>query len=148
MSPAQAGTPVQRSALTAQLGVSPAGDSASRRGSTNIPRPIFPTRPSGSSTPQATPGESGFSGVDDVSDQEKMKVLRRHLVSAEERGNGSGDVSPGDGGEDGLASGVSRAGKGRGSAADSGFQGGDGEGDIQDDEAFPIPYDAPGMDVT
>lgn len=58
-----------------------------------------------------------------------MEVLRRHLVSAEERGN-----TPGPEDEAGT-SGVSREGAGE-------------EGDVQDDEAFPIPYDAPGMDTT
>jgi proton-coupled amino acid transporter len=78
--------------------------------------------------------------VADVSEEDKMKVLRRHLVSAEERGStggsGSGENTP-----DAGMSGVSRAGPGQG-------QGEEESGQVQEDEAFAIPYDAPGMDVT
>lgn len=144
MSPTPTGP--ARSALTAQLGTSPgASGGASRRGSsTNALRPAIVSRQSGSNTPTQQ-NDSGFSAVADVSDQKKMEVLRRHLVSAEERQGGSGEATPAEV-EDG--SGVTRVGKGKspdtggdeGAAADGGA--------IQEDETFPIPYDAPGMDVT
>ncbi|KAI9631808.1 transmembrane amino acid transporter protein-domain-containing protein [Dioszegia hungarica] len=145
ISPAAMASAAGRSGLTAQLGSSPSpspavGDNSRRGSMAQALRPAYISHPSGSSTPGA--GDSSFSGVADVREEDKMKVLRRHLVSAEERGStggsGSGENTP-----DAGMSGVSRAGQGQGQG-----QGEEESGQVQEDEAFVIPYDAPGMDVT
>lgn len=78
-----------------------------------------------------------------MSNEEKAKVLRRHLVSAEER-RPSASATPVDVPSPGGASPV-------GEHGDSGMQGGtSGSSTLQGHEAeqFPIPYDAAGGDVT
>lgn len=102
--------PAAQSALTASL--KPTSKDPSRSGT---------PEPSGSATP-VRPDESAFSTLADVPDEEKARVLRRHLVSAEERS--SATTPAGGSGDDDSA--VERP----------------------NDEAFPIPYDAPGGDVT
>lgn len=95
-----------------------------------------------------TPNESGISNAIDlgVTEEEKARVLRRHLVSADERSASAkpsltpGDATPvGDHGDSGYFGGGSG-----GVPADA-----NGSGVVQNtDESFPIPYDAPGGDVT
>ncbi|KAL7424323.1 hypothetical protein Q5752_000005 [Cryptotrichosporon argae] len=86
------------------------------------------TSASGHSTPV---NDSSFSNLADITDEEKAKVLRRHLVSAEERLTSNratpGGQTPEE--QEAEASGVSA-------------------GSPPADEAFPIPFDAPGGDVT
>ncbi|CAK9780712.1 hypothetical protein CC85DRAFT_264664 [Cutaneotrichosporon oleaginosum] len=115
---AVASTSQTKSALTAALGKSEGGrDDAT-------PEPA-----SGSATPLRA-DESAFSNLAEVPDEEKARVLRRHLVSAEERG-GSKVATPGNDG-----------------TPVDGSQAGDTSAiDVQEDP-FPIPYDAPGGDVT
>lgn len=94
---------------------------------------------SGANTPRE--GESTFSNVVDIqaTNAEKAKILRRHLVSAEARANGGGspgNATPG-------ASGVSLR------ESPDVEEGASGSGvSVHGDENFPIPYDAPGGDVT
>ena len=102
-----------------------------------------------------TPGESAVSNVIDVgaTNEEKARVLRRHLVSKEERR--AGDTTP-TGGESGFALGEgSGNGGGSGYASVGGRDGspGDASGSksrtgSEHEENFPIPYDALGGDVT
>lgn len=99
------------SALTASL--KPPGSKEPSRAAT--------PEPTGNVTP-LRPDESAFSNLADVPDEEKARVLRRHLVSAEER---SSAATPADGSADDESS-----------------------VDPPNDETFPIPYDAPGGDVT
>lgn len=160
----------------------------SRTGSSNALRSdiIPPHVRSGDSTP-ASPalgavgggkdGESSFSNLADVPDQEKARVLGRHLMSAKERRGSTsrtprspGDASPAIAPVDtkargGAESGISRVsqgslkdgasnggnGKGRASAEvlDSGSEhSSHGEGYGTMGESFHIPYDAPGVDTT
>lgn len=106
---------------------------------------------SGVSTPRGggAPDDSGWSSLAEVPDSRKAQVLRRHLVSAEERGNSKpstpvgaspGSVSPT---KDGEIGGPSRAGE-------SGVTYGSTSEAQQSavDSSFAIPYDAPGGDVT
>ncbi|WVO15887.1 hypothetical protein L204_103552 [Cryptococcus depauperatus] len=88
-----------------------------------------------SSRDKERPEDPGFNNIADVTDEAKARMLRRYLVSAEERGqnmspaSGSGTESGppvGDGGEEDKVGG--------------------GTGD--ESEQFPIPFDAPGGDVT
>lgn len=85
--------------------------------------------------------ESSFSNVVDVgaTNEEKARVLRRHLVSADERGQ-SAKTSPAPGD---LTPNAEASGSGSGSGQNEESP----EGEVGD-EAFPIPYDAPGGDVT
>lgn len=117
-----------KSALTAALGK--AADSKDKEPEPPSPKPASPEQPSGSATP-LRPDESAFSTLAEVPDEEKARVLRRHLVSAEERGS-SRVPTPG---QDGTPVEGSQAG-------DSAVA------DRPEDEPFPIPYDAPGGDVT
>ncbi|EJT51136.1 hypothetical protein A1Q1_07600 [Trichosporon asahii var. asahii CBS 2479] len=91
----------------------------------------------GTLTPQ--PDESAFSAVAGVPDEEKAKVLRRHLVSAEERTSNaptpSAKLSPA------ASPGPSSRNEDPGESAITRRSDGD-------DDPFPIPYDAPGGDVT
>lgn len=75
----------------------------------------------GSSTPSVNPNI-----LDELSDADKAKIIRRHLVSREERNNG-GDFIRQDNIEVAQASHPSTP---------------------QSTERFPIPYDTPGGDIT
>ncbi|BEJ06280.1 hypothetical protein CcaverHIS641_0308020 [Cutaneotrichosporon cavernicola] len=110
-----------KSALTAALGKSSTGKDAAST----------PDHASGSATP-ANPDESAFSNLAEVPDEEKARVLRRHLVSAEERGGGSKVATPG---QDATP-------------VEDSSQAGDSSVVQAPEESFPIPYDAPGGDVT
>ncbi|WVQ66001.1 uncharacterized protein L199_004179 [Kwoniella botswanensis] len=153
-------TTQNKSALTTSLN----SPSLSRQSSSgNIPRPTTLSRDnSGTSTPRkgkevendGGAGDSNFSNLADIPDEEKAKVLGRHLVSAEEREQ-SKTATPNEGGvggttptkEDGAGSGnasVNASGVER--AAESGVT--SGYGSTEDNEQFPIPYDAVGGDVT
>ncbi|KAJ3739350.1 vacuolar amino acid transporter 4 [Lentinula detonsa] len=107
-----AGTPDLR-ALKAQVisGTPPVGLS--------IPPPNIPPRtsssaPSGPSGPSRTESPLDLPvDLDDLPDEEKAKILRRHLVSREERERERIDTQEG-----------------------------------EDNEPFPVPYAAPGADVT
>lgn len=101
-----------------------------------------------SATPR--PDESTFSNVADVPDEEKARVLRRHLVSAEERGSGSKTGTPGQRtSPTGTPAGGSIAGDAvAATAGDSSISYGSATDPASSEEPFPIPYDAPGGDVT
>ncbi|WOO77782.1 Vacuolar amino acid transporter 3 [Vanrija pseudolonga] len=124
------------SALTASRGPTP---NPATTGDDDNP---FDESEAGASTPAA--GESAFSNINEVPDEEKARVLRRHLMTADERGSKSSTP----------ARRVSPAGSpGGGSIAPSDPPGESsvsayGSTSRRDDDAFPIPYDAPGMDVT
>jgi proton-coupled amino acid transporter len=78
--------------------------------------------------------------LDDLPDEEKAKVLRRHLVSKEERERqqqAGGLETPG-----------SQTGSRRGSGAGLARRPSRTALQRQETEAFPVPYDAPGADVT
>ncbi|TXT13444.1 hypothetical protein VHUM_00811 [Vanrija humicola] len=107
------------SALTASRGPTP-------NPATADDNPFDETEP-GASTPAA--GESAFSNIDEVPDEEKARVLRRHLMTADERESKSSTPA--------------RRASPSGESSVSGY----GSTSRRDD-AFPIPYDAPGMDVT
>ena len=109
---------------------------------------------SGASTPRA--GEGGAAGLaSEFTDQDKAKVLRRHLVSAEARSArqspapGEIDVSGGQS-ESGVGTPL-RTGKspvaGVSSEGDAPASSGSGSSGETATE-FPIPYDEPGADVT
>ncbi|KIJ51497.1 hypothetical protein M422DRAFT_203731 [Sphaerobolus stellatus SS14] len=128
------GTPLSRRAFgTPPLDIPPRGGSALGTNTPPLPSSSIPGRPSplvrrGSATPSLNPAV-----LDELSEEEKAKVLRRHLVSREERaqaqltaegssvqlGSSYGSVS--------VAPGPSRR---------------------EDSEIFPIPYDVPGGDIT
>ncbi|WVF69259.1 hypothetical protein IAT40_004035 [Kwoniella sp. CBS 6097] len=167
------------SALTAALGTSPSPaptpsrQSLSRQGSGNL-RPSLSRDNSTTSTPRrlsnankdldaagAGAGDSSFSNLADVTNEEKAKVLRRHLVSADERGAGGsgagasksgtpGGESPGQGGSTPTNDLANDEVNGAGVEGESGVSGygSTGTHPRDDSEQFPIPYDAPGGDVT
>ena len=128
------GTPLSRS-WRAQLGTppleipprtgSPFGTSTPPLAGSFVPG-RSPLVRRGSATPSLNPAV-----LDELTDSEKAKVLRRHLVSREERGQSQQVV-------DGATSQVASS---YGSAAA-------GPSRRTDSEAFPIPYDVPGGDVT
>ena len=107
-------------------------------------RPDLTPADSGVTTPRAN--DQSYTNLAEVTNEEKARVLRRHLVSADIRRPSSstpgppestspGDTSPSRGdGMDGLDR--------RRSSAMSSNQG------RKDADEFPIPYDAPGGDVT
>ena len=83
--------------------------------------------------------------MDDVTEEEMARVLRRHLVprriGAEmNSGNGSGEGEEG-GSQKGEDSGSSEEARSKQVVSGNGQQ-------DEDDEPFPIPYDAPGGDIT
>jgi len=103
---------------------------------------------SGATTPMGNGGadESGWSNLGEIPDERKAQVLRRHLVSAEERehsktGTPTG-VSPGN------ASPIGERGPSGGPGDSTVTYGSTSEGPSQVDDQFPIPFDALGGDVT
>ncbi|TFY57488.1 hypothetical protein EVJ58_g6989 [Rhodofomes roseus] len=93
---------------------------------------ISARRPSGAGTPG-----SEVNGLDDLTDEEKARILRRHLVSRQDRGGPAGQSSRASvsGGSDNGA--VSK----RSSTSHLRAQ-------REESETFPVPYHAPGADVT
>ncbi|KAI0267692.1 transmembrane amino acid transporter protein-domain-containing protein [Gloeopeniophorella convolvens] len=85
------------------------------------------------STP-STPTPEAVVDLDDLPDEEKAKVLRKHLVSREERGGGS------DGGGGG--------GEGAGPASRRSSASQMPRVQREDTEPFPVPYHTPGADTT
>jgi len=148
------------SALTAQLGSSPQSQPQLNR-----PLPRKSSRPdldygdsvvSASSTPKRNIGsnnDSSFSNLADIPDEEKARILRRHLVSAQER---KVSVASGMSGNGNTPVGIPSP----GGISPSEREGDTGEGDLGgssgvqsavedlDSKSFPIPYDALGGDVT
>jgi proton-coupled amino acid transporter len=118
------------SALTAALGSPPSAPPAEI--------PVILDADSGTVTPR--PEDSAFSTLADIPNEEKARVLRRHLVSAGERGGTS-------------SKGTSKGNTpGRRSPDDADAAAGDSSVSTgshrHEDDPFPIPYDAPGGDVT
>lgn len=155
-------TQTTSSALTAAL-ESPQPQGLSHQGSGSLSRPPISRDDSGTSALRngaastSAPkdgdkaGESSFSNLADVPDEEKARVLRRHLVSADERGASS----PTPGGQSPAGSGINMGGTPTRAEFDDilGESGVSGYGSIDahpkdDSDQFPIPYDAPGGDVT
>ncbi|KDQ57087.1 hypothetical protein JAAARDRAFT_35689 [Jaapia argillacea MUCL 33604] len=155
--------PPRSSAGTPRLGYASIG----RTGS-----PALSHKPSGlPSTPRVSPGIAGFSAsppnpisvgglsasrpgvtdspapseppnLDDLPDEEKAKILRKHLVSREERQRQQGDD------ETSVTAGPSN-GKGKDNGSD--FETSRRSSMAlrrEDTNPFPVPYEAPGADVT
>jgi proton-coupled amino acid transporter len=102
--------------------------------------PVIPAFVSGGRRESMSGTGSGTStprNVEDVSSDEMARVLRRHLVSREERQGLGGDHDEDIGTERDRSGGDSRASV----HSASGVQ-------REDSEPFPIPYHAPGGDIT
>ncbi|KAJ6610723.1 transmembrane amino acid transporter protein-domain-containing protein [Mycena sp. CBHHK59/15] len=84
--------------------------------------------------------------LDGLPDEEKARVLRRHLVSKEERQNQAGEAKSTHGSDLDIPLG-SQAG-GSGSRRSSSGAHANVRVQREDTEPFPIPYHAPGADVT
>ncbi|KAJ3791936.1 vacuolar amino acid transporter 4 [Lentinula aff. detonsa] len=123
-----AGTPDLR-ALKAQVisGTPPVGLS--------IPPPNIPPRTS-SSAPSGPSGPSRTESPLDLPNEEKAKILRRHLVSREERERERIDTQEGTPSFTPESPSQTRRSSGSGRIA------------REDSEPFPVPYAAPGADVT
>nr|XP_019045887.1 solute carrier family 36 (proton-coupled amino acid transporter) [Kwoniella bestiolae CBS 10118]OCF24817.1 solute carrier family 36 (proton-coupled amino acid transporter) [Kwoniella bestiolae CBS 10118] len=162
------GNTQNKSALTTSLNSPKSSPSLSRQPSAGvISRPTLSRDNSGTSTPRHGngtkgkevedtngAGDSNFSNLADIPDEEKAKVLRRHLVSAEEREQ-SKTGTPNEGGvggttptkEDSASAGAGGSGLER--ADESGVTSVSNYGSTEiNDGQFPIPYDAVGGDVT
>ena len=104
-------------------------------------------------------GASGYSTprgnelAGEFTDEEKAKVLRRHLVSAEQRSTRQSPLDPefgasGTSSESGVVD-PAQDGNVQPDTASSGGSGvQNGYGAVDETAQFPIPYDAPGGDVT
>jgi proton-coupled amino acid transporter len=82
--------------------------------------------------------------LDDLPDEEKAKVLRRHLVSKDERQNRAGEARSNTGSDLEVPQGSNPG--SAGSPRSSSF--GSNHLQREDTEPFPIEYHAPGADVT
>lgn len=87
------------------------------------------------------PGAPVDNPFDDLTDEEKARVLRKHLVSRDERqNNGAGPSEP-------VPAASSRAESESGNLSKrSSFS--QLRVQKEDTEPFPVPYDAPGADIT
>jgi proton-coupled amino acid transporter len=103
---------------------------------------------SGATTPKGPGGadDSGWSNLGEIPDERKAQVLRRHLVSAEEREHSKAGTptatSPGN------ASPIGEGGPSGGPGDSAVTYGSTTDGPSQVDDRFPIPFDALGGDVT
>lgn len=100
-------------------------------------------RPGTPGTPGSTSNDLPIPVLDDLPDEEKAKVLRRHLVSKDERLS-KVDNAATSSDLDAVRSSGSRPSSSSGNShtpARSNLQ-------REDTETFPIPYHAPGADVT
>ncbi|KAG8908140.1 neutral amino acid transporter [Tulasnella sp. 403] len=137
----------------------PVGGASTPRGSFSYSRSPYGSRPStprngpsGRSTPdpyarpESRQSASGAPGatLDELPDEEKARVLRRHLVSREERGRADDDGGSAVGQPSGAAASsalnVPGVASSRASIAGSHHR--------LDTEPFPVPFDAPGGDIT
>lgn len=125
--PTPLGTPVSRSWIgTPPLDIPPrnAGLSTPPLPGSSTPGRATPLIRRGSATPSLNPAM-----LDELSDSEKAKVLRRHLVSREQRGLAPSESAPSSRPETSLGGPLIPS-------------------HPDDSETFPIPYDIPGGDVT
>lgn len=125
-----------------------------RAGTPNYGTPPGLGLPSSRTSPGAfgahTPSRAADNPVDldDIPDEEKARVLRRHLVSRQERQNRIDRRSPpgsdneDDNGSEGLGAG------GSGVSLHSSGAASRSHPMREDTEPFPMPYDAPGGDIT
>lgn len=103
------------------------------------PTGISPARPSSASAP-GNNFDSGALDLDAPQDEDKARVLRRHLLMPEERQN-RGDVNSISGSElDGRVSNHDAPSAGSSTPPATAFR--------EETEVFPIPYEAPGADIT
>lgn len=134
-----------RQSLGGPLGASPAGTPRSFVPSTRLSRPSTPRPNVGgfpqtdSPDPQVGPGTPAMQDLDELSPEEKARVLRRHLVSREERAARQDDQGDHELSSDGTP--TATPGR-RPSVA------GPGSMHRMDTEPFPIPFNAPGGDIT
>lgn len=98
---------------------------------------------SGTSTPI---NDSAFSNLAEIPDEEKARILRRHLVSAQERQAGSKSQG-GTPGPEAPSPAEDQDGARTGSAVGEGSSDG-ADKKADDPNQFPIPYDVVGGDVT
>lgn len=136
----------------------------------SVPVPRIPTPTNVESHTEEPAAAATPTDISEIPEEEKLRILRKHLVSAEERQGSSS--APGDGASPGGSrptsirgnsafstpapqaaggSGISRASGTR--TPDAGASGiarsiRDDAGEDTNGDAFPIPYDAPGGDVT
>lgn len=103
---------------------------------------------SGATTPRGPGGadDSGWSNLGEIPDERKAQVLRRHLVSAEERGQSKTGTPTGM--SPGNASPIGESGPSGGPGDSAVTYGSTSENPPQVDDQFPIPFDAVGGDVT
>lgn len=96
--------------------------------------------PESRGSPAGTPGRN-LQHLDDLPAEEKARVLRRHLVSREERAKQD---------EEGESEGSQTAPPGATGATTPGSTSGPGPGTLhrEDTEPFPIPFNAVGGDIT
>jgi proton-coupled amino acid transporter len=104
-------------------------------------------------TPDREAANTPFENLDDLSDGEKAKVLRKHLVSKEERAGGKkSPASAEDVAAAGESSGASRLAPDRLSIPDQVSRRSSSSSVArlrrEDTELFPLPYNAPGGDIT
>ncbi|KAH9944868.1 transmembrane amino acid transporter protein-domain-containing protein [Amylocystis lapponica] len=88
-----------------------------------------------------TPGSANVEPtLDDLTDEDRVRILRRHLVSREERGMPAEGQAPSSRGSFSAGSDAGRL-SNRSSVSHMRMQ-------REDSEPFPVPYHAPGADVT
>ncbi|KAI5450432.1 hypothetical protein NCC49_003055 [Naganishia albida] len=136
----------------------------------SVPVPRVPTPSNIETSTEGVGATATPTDISEIPEEEKLRILRKHLVSAEERQGSS--PAPGDGASPGgsrptsirghssfttpVAQGAGGSGISRVSGTRTPDAGGSGIArSIRDDagedangDAFPIPYDAPGGDVT
>ncbi|EIN09975.1 hypothetical protein PUNSTDRAFT_86492 [Punctularia strigosozonata HHB-11173 SS5] len=124
--PPRSGTPRNGGTPRASPALLPSATSESPRslGGLSASRPVVGTPGSGAG---ASDRETM---LDELTEEEKARVLRKHLVSREEREQALGGPSRSDAGSEG----------GRSRRSSHAVR--------EDSEAFPVPYHAPGADIT
>lgn len=138
--PARFGTPRTSSPMFFPSGgASPGG----APGTSPFPRPpsaggLSATRPA-----LGARGSGGDTPPDEASEADKAKVIRRHLVSKEERERQQAQQQQG-----GRLTPSSASGSRRGSDVGVSRRPSRAQLQRQETEVFPVPYDAPGADVT
>lgn len=118
----------------------PANSSSSVTGGISAARPSS-SNGSGPSTPGA--GPSGVT-LEELPEEEKMRILRRHLVSKEERKDNNADGNGSDQDNNALvrkSSNLSAASVASSSSSQAMAR-------LAESEMFPVPYHTPGADVT
>ncbi|KAF4614123.1 hypothetical protein D9613_007849 [Agrocybe pediades] len=146
------GTPTSRGGISTPSSVQPPADPSPLGGSSSTPSRPGPQPVGGLSATKGLNSDKSdpqsIADLDDLPAEEKAKVLERHLITAGRRSKPNGDDTLAPKSSSGSLLDAQRGSQSDLAARSRRSSAGQPQTVRQDSEAFPIPYDAHGADVT